>query len=141
MNTLLGLLLSASLFALGGMPTMPEQQPKPAAFAEHTLTYEQVKMPYPAAAKTAWESIRKQGGYKVGSDAQKTYVAIGLGQRSTGGYSVAVTGVTQGANGQIVIKVREQGPKPGAMTTQALTYPTIVIALPKTAKPINVIFE
>ncbi|MET3289842.1 UNVERIFIED_CONTAM: hypothetical protein ABID98_002412 [Brevibacillus sp. OAP136] len=141
MNTLFGLLLSASLFAFGGMSAMPEQQPQPAAFAQHAITYEPLKMPYPDAAKTAWESIRKQGGYKIGSDAQKTYVAIGLGQRSTGGYRVEVSGVSQGANGEIVIKAKEIGPKPGAMTTQALTYPSIVISMPKTAKPVKVIFE
>lgn len=141
MNTLFGLLLSVSLFTLGGLNTMPEQQPNQSAFAEHTISYEVVKMPYPGTAKTAWESIRKQGGYKAVSDAQKTYVAIGLGQRSTGGYSVVVTNVMKSANGEILIKARERGPKPGVMTTQALTYPAVVISIPKTTKSVKVVFE
>lgn len=141
MNTLLGLLLFASLFALGGMNTMPDQKPDASTFAQQSLSYELVNMPYPVVAKTAWESVRKQGGYQVNSDAQKTYVAIGLGQRSTGGYNVAVTKVVQTANGEILIKAQEQHPKPGVMTTQALTYPSVVIALPKTTKPIKVVFE
>ncbi|MGE5702834.1 MAG: protease complex subunit PrcB family protein [Clostridia bacterium] len=141
MNTLLGLLLSASLFAWGGMNTMPSQHSDSSAFAEHHISYETVKSPYPNAAKTAWESIRKQGGYRVSTDGQKTYVAIGLGKRSTGGYSVSVTNVTQTAKGEIVVKAHENRPKPGAMTTQALTYPSVIIALPKTSKPIKVVME
>ncbi len=60
-------------------------------------------------------------------------IAISAGLKPTGGFSVRVTKVVeesqQGRPSRIVVHWRVQPPPPGAMVTQALTYPSIVIRL------------
>jgi hypothetical protein len=56
-------------------------------------------------------------------------VAVAAGQRSSGGYEIAVRRVSQ-ANGDLTIEVEETTPGPNCMTTSALTQPVDVVALP-----------
>jgi hypothetical protein len=58
----------------------------------------------------------------------ETVVFLFGGQRSTGGYSVDVRGVTMEGD-TLVIDGSVQGPPPGAITTQALTSPYAVLAV------------
>jgi hypothetical protein len=56
-------------------------------------------------------------------------VAVAAGQRSSGGYEIAVRRVAQ-ANGDLTIEVEETTPGPNCMTTSALTQPVDVVVLP-----------
>lgn len=61
-------------------------------------------------------------------------IAAFLGQRSSGGHSVAVTRVElHGDAVHVWVRVREPGP--GCMTTQALTSPYHVVSIPLAAVP------
>jgi hypothetical protein len=56
-------------------------------------------------------------------------VAVAAGQQSSGGYEVAVDGVTQ-SNGELTIQVVETSPGPNCVTTSVLTQPVDVVVLP-----------
>lgn len=55
-----------------------------------------------------------------------TLVAVYMGQRSTGGYSLGVQEVNVD-NGVLKLVVKFKEPKPGSMTTQAITSPYILL--------------
>jgi hypothetical protein len=57
-------------------------------------------------------------------------VVIGLGVRPSGGYAVELAGV-QRAEASLTIAVREVTPGAGCVTTQALTQPVLVLAVPR----------
>jgi hypothetical protein len=56
-------------------------------------------------------------------------VAIAAGQRSSGGYEIAVDRVRQ-ADGELTVEVVETAPGPNCITTTALTQPVDVVAVP-----------
>jgi hypothetical protein len=58
-------------------------------------------------------------------------LAIHLGQRNTGGYSVYVGGVVPMAPRKYEVSVVAHEPPPGTMVTQALTSPYVVVKLPR----------
>jgi hypothetical protein len=56
-------------------------------------------------------------------------IAVAMGQRSSGGYDIAVQGVS-GAAGELTVDVIETSPAPTCATTMALTQPVdVVVAL------------
>jgi hypothetical protein len=56
-------------------------------------------------------------------------IAVAMGQRSSGGYDIAVQGVS-GAAGELTVDVVETSPAPTCATTMALTQPVdVVVAL------------
>jgi hypothetical protein len=63
---------------------------------------------------------------------QNVVVAVAAGQRSTGGYGIAVNEVTQ-ADGQLIIGVVETTPGPNCITTAAVTQPADVVVIPVAA--------
>ncbi len=63
---------------------------------------------------------------KAGYFDENTVIAAFLGARNTGGYSVAVSG--SGTDG---VRLAEQKPPPGGITSQALTAPFKVITVPR----------
>jgi hypothetical protein len=56
------------------------------------------------------------------------FVILNMGQKSSGGYSINVEGVVETPT-QIIIKVKETGPEPGGMVTQAMTNPFCVVKI------------
>lgn len=58
-------------------------------------------------------------------------VAIHLGKKPTGGYSIYVGGVNQVEGLTYNINVVEQRPGPGAMLSQEITSPFVIIRLPR----------
>jgi len=54
--------------------------------------------------------------------ASQMVVAAAMGQRNTGGYSIAIEGVFA-ANGKLLVRVEERSPGSSCMVTQALTAP------------------
>jgi hypothetical protein len=66
-----------------------------------------------------------------------TVVGFFLGQRPTGGYSVAVRDVTL-EGGEVYVDVRITEPRPGDITTQALTSPWVLVRI--TRPNLNVVW-
>lgn len=102
------------------------------------ISYELIQSPYPKEVQASLQEIRFSGGTQVVT-ADKTYVIICLGKRNTGGYKVVIDTIQKQANGSIVIKAHEEKPQPGKMTTQVITYPSTVVALPSSIS--NVIVD
>jgi len=63
-------------------------------------------------------------------------VAMFLGQRNTGGYSIRITAVRDTGQ-EVVVQVKRTSPPPGAMVTMALTQPYDVVTIAKTRKPVK----
>lgn len=62
--------------------------------------------------------------------ARETVLAVFMGPRSTGGYGLDVGGVTF-EGGDLFVDLIEIRPEPGAMVTQALTSPWMVVRIPR----------
>jgi len=135
MNTLFSVLLAVTAAWFGVAAAAP-QQPQVTEAAAHDQV---VKPPYPSEVQKALNQIRKTGGHQVTAGNEMTYVAISLGERPTGGYLAVLERVEQQADGTWVITVREQKPAAGAMKTQVITYPTLVVALPGKTDAVQVI--
>ncbi|MCE5279776.1 MAG: protease complex subunit PrcB family protein [Planctomycetaceae bacterium] len=91
----------------------------------------------------AWEEVwSAMVGYlepkpeapKVDFDSQMV-IAVFMGRRSTGGFSIQITGIE--LNDKMVVAVKQSSPPPGAITTQALTSPYHVVVVAKTDKPVE----
>ncbi len=59
-------------------------------------------------------------------EAGRSLVGVFLGQRSTGGYGVRVTG-TELSGSTLTVRVTVSSPRPGMLTTQALTSPWTIV--------------
>ncbi len=64
-------------------------------------------------------------------------VLFAVGPRSSTGYSLVVRGVRE-QDGRIVVTVAEQTPRLGSRARAALTYPFVLITLPRSADPVGV---
>src|SRR5437899_1704963 len=61
-------------------------------------------------------------------------IAVTMGRKNSGGYSVEITGVAAAAN-RLRVSVKQTLPKPGAMVITALTAPFHFVAVPKSDLP------
>ncbi len=59
---------------------------------------------------------------------QSNFVILNMGEKPTGGYSITVESVVE-TEKNIVIKVKETNPEPGAMLIQSITYPYCVVKI------------
>lgn len=59
---------------------------------------------------------------------QSNFVILNMGEKPTGGYTIKVDNVTETAT-NIVIKVKELAPEPGAMLIQSITYPYTIVKI------------
>lgn len=59
---------------------------------------------------------------------QSNFVILNMGEKPTGGYAIAVDNVVE-TDKEIVIKVKELLPEPGAMLIQSITYPYTVVKI------------
>ena len=59
-----------------------------------------------------------------------------LGERGTGGYAVTIESVSD-TGGELVARVAEQRPGPRCGTTQAVTAPADVVAIPRSAHAVR----
>ncbi|MEJ8545423.1 protease complex subunit PrcB family protein [Brevibacillus borstelensis] len=133
------LLLAASL-SLTGQPFHIDH-PTPTQAAVEADGLQSVAAPYPPAVQDALRTVRKNGGHSVVRTDQKTYIVIGAGKRPTGGYRLVADKVERkGAHGY-VIHVREQKPAAGSMTTQVISYPTLVLSVPDKQAQVTVLFR
>jgi hypothetical protein len=70
--------------------------------------------------------------------ATRTVLAVAMGERATGGYSIEVAAVTA-ENGRLVALVRSIAPGPGCAVTMALTQPVDFVSVP--ARAVTVRFD
>ncbi|MFZ5815158.1 MAG: protease complex subunit PrcB family protein [Bacillota bacterium] len=62
--------------------------------------------------------------------AEGAVVSVHLGERRSGGYGVAITGVRL-EGGRLVVTAVESRPEPGAVVTMALTQPYQMVRIPR----------
>lgn len=85
-----------------------------------------------------WESAWQQVGWgrpRAIDAAEEMGVAVFLGDRPTGGYSVRIVSA-QPESGRFVVAYRETKPEPGRIYTQALTNPWAIAMVPRTDLPV-----
>lgn len=63
-------------------------------------------------------------------------LAVFMGERSTGGYSVQIRGAKE-QDGKLTAEVEYVSPKPGGFVTQAFTSPFHIAAVAKSALPVT----
>jgi hypothetical protein len=82
----------------------------------------------------AWSALWKQHAgdrpMPAVDFAKEAVAAVFVGTRSTGGFSVEIVGAEQKA-GAFVVQYRETKPAAGAITTQVITSPFVLAAVPK----------
>lgn len=63
------------------------------------------------------------------ADVQKSnFVILNMGQKPTGGYGITVDNVEE-TDKEIIVKIKELKPEPGAMLMQVITYPYTVVKI------------
>lgn len=62
-------------------------------------------------------------------------VAVSLGARNSGGYSVSIKSIVDGTN--IVVTYKETTPDPSGIYTAAITHPFVFVKVPLTSKPVK----
>lgn len=84
-------------------------------------------------------NIKEKRGYKViDSEEEGNFIFIGLGEKPTGGYDLAVEEIER-EDDVIKITILEYQPKTNDMVTQALTYPYIVIKVEDEVEELKVV--
>lgn len=129
LKTCLGIIAAVSLF-LTGQPLPIEHPTAISVPNESHIVDQSAAAAYPPAVQDALKKVRKAGGHVIVHVGDKTYVVVGAGQRPTGGYRLTLDQVKQTAGNSYEVRVREHKPAPGAMKTQVISFPTLVVALP-----------
>lgn len=86
----------------------------------------------------AWDSFWKQVEREMPrplNPAREMAVAIFLGERRTGGFSVDII-ATRAQAGKLIVQFQEKTPAPDMMVTQALTAPWVVAVVPRSDFPV-----
>ncbi len=81
-----------------------------------------------ATYRRTWERLIGNGEPPAIDFTTESAVFLFGGARPTGGYSIDVRGVSV-ENGTLIVDGGVQSPPAGSMTTQSITYPTMVIAV------------
>ena len=83
-----------------------------------------------AQAVADWQASRGASLTGDGTLAPATYVIVEHGLRRTGGYGLVVAPAATLRGDVVVLRATLSGPPPGAMTTQALSSPCVLVQLP-----------
>ncbi len=71
---------------------------------------------------------------------ERTVIAVFMGMRPTGGYSVEITD-TEEKDGQLLVYVSLKSPGENCINIQAFTYPYQIVSIKKTNLPIEIVTE
>lgn len=89
-----------------------------------------------AVLATSDDDYRRQWKALIGEDdipaadfGKGVVVFLVGGMRNTGGWSITPTSARIEADGTAVVEAKVQGPPPGGITTQAITYPYAVVLI------------
>lgn len=100
---------------------------------------EQMVIKSDAALRNAYNHIlTKQAVPHIDWD-KKQVVLLAMGQKNTGGYSIAIDKVVK-SNKEILVYYKTTGPEKGAMVTQALTAPYVLYTIDN-KKDLPVLFK
>jgi PrcB C-terminal len=84
-----------------------------------------------------YTSINKLKGYKLINANNETYLYIGLGEKSTGGYDLQVVGLEDN-EGILNVQVKVIQPGPEDIVTQVITYPHKVLKINFMPREVNI---
>ncbi|MDB5987229.1 MAG: protease complex subunit PrcB family protein [Nevskia sp.] len=95
-------------------------------------TAPQITLLRDVAALQAWQASHTLDFFNrgAGSIAGGAYAVVELGQRNTGGYSVLISRRAKLHDGVLKLTASVLTPQPGQMTTQMITSPCVLVALP-----------
>jgi hypothetical protein len=82
----------------------------------------------PAEFAGVWRSLGGAANMPGVNFATRSVILVRQGERPTGGHSIAVTGITQAPDG-LVVRVTEQAPAPGMLSTQVITSPYVLVSI------------
>ncbi len=85
---------------------------------------------YGAKAVADWQALRSASLGAESLAPEATYALVEHGMRRTGGYGVTVATGARRRGEVVVLRAALSGPPPGAMTTQALSSPCVLVQLP-----------
>lgn len=117
----------------------PSREVKPVQPAQPVrVEFKKIDPASAPAEVRAWSESRyhQKGDYYL-HHGGKTYLLSAMGEKRTGGYSVAVRQVEISPDGEIVVHVAERFPEPGQMVIQAITYPWELAAIDRTDRKIT----
>jgi len=96
------------------------------------------QMTYRIEPGLRYESQHVQSGYYLKELMSGEWeITIAMGERSTGGYSIAVDSV-EIRDKDVIIKVVETSPKPTDVVTQAFTYPIVRVIVSEEPELISI---
>jgi hypothetical protein len=138
-------ILALAGLLLAGTAVAAEKGPGVTIIKEWSGAYSAQEKPKHMVAKDqkAWEEIwsgmngnisPKPETPKIDFDRQMV-IAVFMGTRNTGGYSVKITRIE--SNGTLMVWVKQSSPPPGMMVTEALTAPYHAVVVPKSDKAID----
>ncbi|SFI98973.1 protease complex subunit PrcB family protein [Thermoflavimicrobium dichotomicum] len=97
------------------------------------LTYHQIKAEEaPPEIQKQLDSLVKKGGHISHFTSDHIYIAISLGPRKSSGYRIKINKIEK-KNRQATIHATETTPKPDEFVTQVITYPFIILSIPRDA--------
>ena len=82
----------------------------------------------PKEIKMLLNDEKLKGKISTNDVQQSNFIVLNMGEKPTGGYGITVDNVSE-TDKNIVIKVKEITPEPGAMLTQSITYPYTVVKI------------
>ncbi|MEL1241024.1 protease complex subunit PrcB family protein [Flavobacterium flavipallidum] len=139
-KSILGLLLLTILFSCKSSVNVTEKKPLCEVLLEQNdgggnINFYEI-LTEPKEIKMLQNDEKLKRKISTNDLQQSNFVILNMGEKPTGGYSITVDSVTE-TDTNIVIKVKEINPEPGAMLTQNITYPYTVIKI-NSKKPITV---
>jgi hypothetical protein len=141
MKPLLTFLLISTPLLLSCADPSRSAEPAPTILAQWSGGHGGDPQPSTRVVRTVedWRALWQQ----VGRDSPRSLevgremgLVVFLGERTTGGHSVAFTGVRI-QDGRFVAEYRGTAPAPDALTTQALTYPWAFAVVPRSDLPVQ----
>lgn len=82
----------------------------------------------PKEIKMLLNDEKLKGKISANDVQQSNFVVLNMGEKPTGGYAITVDSVVE-TDKNIVIKIKEITPEPGAMLMQVITYPYTVVKI------------
>ena len=90
-----------------------------------------------------WENLREKAGILVTPNInfdEKKVIAVSMGERRTGGYSIEITRITEKED-YIEVFIRERSPSPENFVTMVITHPYHIVKVERIDKEVRFIRE
>ncbi|MCM0646968.1 protease complex subunit PrcB family protein [Clostridium swellfunianum] len=111
----------------GNTASFEEKNREPQGINANKITFEEVrKEALPQNMSNSINNLKANKGYLVYEKDGYYYVAVLLGKKNTGGYSIRVLSIEDN-EGKTLITIEDKGPSPDINVIQAITYPYTVV--------------